>query len=154
VACFAQPYDVRRKPYDVLWPFRSRCPRHHGDFRNLLLLMIPTRSHDCKRWRYWISGGRSPPLMRFTRVAKSISGSKSLAAPRRTGYQRELQRMSEAWNDVLQRLTPLFRRIRRLQPTRRMSCELRWRLSAPLPAGSEIRARTRVLSGITQHDRE
>ena len=62
---------------------------------------------------YWISGRALAPVDEITRVAKSISLenlSKRLTVPS-TGD--ELQRMSEAWNGVLERLDREVKRISR-----------------------------------------
>ena len=72
---------------------------------------------------YWISGRALRPVDEITRAAKSISVqnlSQRLPVPA-TGD--EIERMSEAWNDVLRRLDSAVQRIR--QFTADASHELR-----------------------------
>ncbi len=80
---------------------------------NLLLLMIPAVLAAACLGGYWISRRALDPVDDITRVAKSISVhnlSERLAVPQ-TGD--ELQRMSETWNQVLERLDNAVMRIRK-----------------------------------------
>jgi heavy metal sensor kinase len=93
------------------------------DFRNLLLMMIPGVLLAACLGGYWISRRALQPVDEITRVARSISVqnlSRRLAVPQ-TGD--EIQRMSETWNEVLQRLETAVSRIR--QFTADASHELR-----------------------------
>jgi heavy metal sensor kinase len=93
------------------------------DFQALLLIMIPAVLIAACLGGYWISRRALAPVDEITRVAKSISVqnlSKRLTVPR-TGD--ELQRMSETWNEVLERLDAAVKRIR--QFTADASHELR-----------------------------
>jgi heavy metal sensor kinase len=93
------------------------------DFRALLLFMAPTVLLMACFGGYWISGRALAPVDEITRVARSISVqnlSRRLAIPR-TGD--EIQRMSETWNEVLERLDSAVKRIR--QFTADASHELR-----------------------------
>lgn len=83
------------------------------DFRNLLLAMVPCVLIVACLGGYWISRRALAPVDEITRVARSISVqnlSKRLIVPQ-TGD--ELQRMSETWNQVLERLETAVKRIRR-----------------------------------------
>lgn len=83
------------------------------DFRHLLFLMIPAVLAVACLGGYWLSLRALRPVDEITSVAKSISVqnlSQRVAVPR-TGD--ELQRMSETWNEVLERLDVAVRRIRR-----------------------------------------
>ncbi|HYR83906.1 MAG TPA: ATP-binding protein [Terriglobia bacterium] len=102
------------KPYDaVLAVPLTDVHFMMRDFRNLLLLMIPLVLMIACLGGYWISGRALAPVDEITRVAKSITVqnlSHRLVVPETSD---ELQRMSEAWNDVLQRLDTAVQRIRR-----------------------------------------
>jgi len=83
------------------------------DFRNLLLLLIPAVLAAACLGGYWISRRALAPVDEITRVARSITVqnlSRRLVVPN-TGD--ELQRMSETWNEVLERLDAAVGRIRR-----------------------------------------
>lgn len=112
------------KPYDVLLAVPLTDVRViMRDFRNLLLLMIPLVLMIASGGGYWISRRALTPVDEITRVAKSITVqnlSRRLVVPDTSD---ELQRMSEAWNDVLQRLDTAIKRIR--QFTADASHELR-----------------------------
>ena len=112
------------KPYDVLLAVPLTDVRViMRDFRNLLLLMIPLVLMIASGGGYWISRRALTPVDEITRVAKSITVqnlSRRLVVPDTSD---ELQRMSEAWNDVLQRLDTAIQRIR--QFTADASHELR-----------------------------
>jgi heavy metal sensor kinase len=93
------------------------------DFRHLLFLMIPAVLAVACLGGYWLSLRALRPVDEITSVAKSISVrnlSQRVAVPR-TGD--ELQRMSETWNEVLERLEVAVKRIR--QFTADASHELR-----------------------------
>lgn len=93
------------------------------DFRYFLLLTIPVVLILAGLGGYWISSRALAPVDEITRVAKSISVqnlSRRLEVPRTND---EIQRMSEAWNDVLERLDTAVNRIR--QFTADASHELR-----------------------------
>lgn len=93
------------------------------DFLQLLLWMIPGVLAVACFGGYWISRRALAPVDEITRVARSISVqnlANRLVVPR-TGD--EIQRMSETWNDVLERLDSAVRRIR--QFTADASHELR-----------------------------
>ncbi len=93
------------------------------DFRYLLILMTPLVLVIAGIGGYWISGRALRPVDEITRAAKCISVqnlSQRLPVPR-TGD--EIERMSEAWNDVLRRLDSAVQRIR--QFTADASHELR-----------------------------
>jgi heavy metal sensor kinase len=84
-----------------------------SDLRKLLWLLAPAVLLVGCWGGYWISGWALAPVDEITRVAKSISLenlSKRLTVPS-TGD--ELQRMSEAWNGVLERLDREVKRISR-----------------------------------------
>lgn len=81
------------------------------DLRDLLLLMIPAVLLAAGAGGFWLSRRALAPVDEITRVARSIGAqnlSRRLAVPR-TGD--ELQRMSEAWNEVLERLEAAFNRV-------------------------------------------
>jgi heavy metal sensor kinase len=93
------------------------------EFRNLLFLLIPVVLLSACGGGYWISRRALKPVDEITSVAKSISVqnlSERLAVPQ-TGD--ELQRMSEAWNELLDRLEGAVERIK--QFTADASHELR-----------------------------
>jgi heavy metal sensor kinase len=93
------------------------------DFRNLLLFLIPAVLAVACLGGYWLSMRALRPVDEITRVAKSISVqnlSQRVAVP---GTGDELQRMAEAWNEVLERLESSVQRIR--QFTADASHELR-----------------------------
>jgi heavy metal sensor kinase len=93
------------------------------DFRRNLFLMIPGVLALACLGGFWISRRALAPVDEITRVAKSISVqnlSKRLTVPQ-TGD--ELQRMSETWNEVLERLESAVARMR--QFTADASHELR-----------------------------
>ncbi len=93
------------------------------EFRDLLLMLIPGALVVACLGGYWISTRALAPVDEITRVAKSISVqnlSRRLRVPN-TGD--ELQRMSETWNEVLERLDVAVKRIR--QFTADASHELR-----------------------------
>ncbi len=94
-----------------------------SEFRTLLLLMIPAVLAVACLGGYWISGRALAPVDTITRAARSITVenlSRRLPVPR-TGD--EIERLSEAWNDVLERLEHAVDRIR--QFTADASHELR-----------------------------
>ena len=105
--------DYGGRPYDVLMAGPLDEVRAvMRDFRNLLLLLIPAVLAAACLGGYWISRRALAPVDGITRVAKSISVqnlSERLSVPR-TGD--ELQRMSETWNEVLERLDGAVKRIR------------------------------------------
>jgi heavy metal sensor kinase len=81
------------------------------DLRNLLLTAIPGVLLVACLGGYWLSRRALGPVDGITRDAKSISVqnlSKRLAVPQ-TGD--ELQRLSETWNDMLERLEAAVKRI-------------------------------------------
>jgi heavy metal sensor kinase len=83
------------------------------DFRNLLFLLIPAVLALACAGGYLLSVRALRPVDEITAVAKSIglrNLSRRIAVPR-TGD--ELQRMSETWNEVLERLDAAVQRIRR-----------------------------------------
>ena len=93
------------------------------DFRHLLCLMIPAVLAVACLGGYWLSSRALRPVDEITSVARLISVqnlSQRVAVPR-TGD--ELQRMSETWNGVLERLDVAVKRIR--QFTADASHELR-----------------------------
>jgi signal transduction histidine kinase len=97
------------------------------DFRQLVFLLIPAVLVVACAGGYWLSSRALRPVDEITTVAKSISLqnlSSRIAVPR-TGD--ELQRMSETWNEVLERLDAAVKRIR--QFTADASHELRTPLS-------------------------
>jgi heavy metal sensor kinase len=94
-----------------------------GELRTLLLLMIPLVLGGACLGGYWISGRALRPVDEITSAARSITVenlSRRLPVPK-TGD--EIQRLSQAWNDVLQRLESAVQRIR--QFTADASHELR-----------------------------
>jgi heavy metal sensor kinase len=93
------------------------------DFRNALFLMIPALLAVACTGGYWLSRRALAPVDEITRTARSIhvqNLSQRLKLPR-TGD--ELERMSAAWNEVLERLEASVKRIR--QFTADASHELR-----------------------------
>ncbi len=84
-----------------------------AEFRKFLFLMIPVVLATACLGGYWISRRALSPVDEITRTAQAISvQSLALRLPvPRTGD--ELQRMSETWNDVLERLEAAVNRIRR-----------------------------------------
>jgi two-component system heavy metal sensor histidine kinase CusS len=93
------------------------------DFRRLLLWMIPGVLIVACLGGYWLSSRALRPVDEITTVARSIGVqnlSQRIAVPQ-TGD--ELQRMAQAWNDVLERLDIAVKRIR--QFTSDASHELR-----------------------------
>ncbi len=92
-------------------------------FGRLLLMLVPGALAVACLGGYWISRRALAPVDEITRVAKSISVqnlSRRLRVPN-TGD--EIQRMSETWNEVLERLEGAVKRIR--QFTADASHELR-----------------------------
>ena len=82
------------------------------DFRRLLFLMVPAVLFVACLGGFWVSGRALSPVDEITRVAKSISVenlSDRLTVPQSGD---ELQRMSETWNQVLERLDGAVTRIR------------------------------------------
>jgi heavy metal sensor kinase len=82
-----------------------------NDLRNLLLTAIPVVLLVACFGGYWLSRRALRPVDEITRDAKSISVqnlSKRLTVPQ-TGD--ELQRLSETWNDMLERLEAAVKRI-------------------------------------------
>ncbi len=82
-----------------------------GDLRNLLLTAIPGVLLLACFGGYWLSRRALAPVDGITRDARSISVqnlSKRLTVPQ-TGD--ELQRLSETWNDMLERLEAAVKRI-------------------------------------------
>jgi two-component system heavy metal sensor histidine kinase CusS len=93
------------------------------DFRRFLLLMIPGVLAVAGLGGYWISRRALAPVDEITRVATSISVhslARRLDVPK---THDEIQRMSEAWNGVLERLEGAVKRIQ--QFTADASHELR-----------------------------
>jgi heavy metal sensor kinase len=93
------------------------------ELRTLLLLMIPVVLAIACLGGYWISGRALAPVDEITRAARSITVenlSRRLPVPKSGD---EIQRLSEAWNEVLQRLERAVQRIR--QFTADASHELR-----------------------------
>jgi heavy metal sensor kinase len=93
------------------------------DFRNLLLIVIPAILGFSSFGGYWMSRRALAPVDGITRVAKSITVqnlSRRLDVPDTCD---ELQRMSEAWNEVLERLDSAVQKI--VQFTADASHELR-----------------------------
>ena len=81
------------------------------DFRNLLLLLIPGILGFSTFGGYWMSRRALAPVDGITQVAKSITVqnlSRRLEVPDTCD---ELQRMSEAWNEVLERLDGAVQKI-------------------------------------------
>jgi heavy metal sensor kinase len=93
------------------------------DFRQWLWTMIPVVLISACLGGYWVSRRALAPVDGMTRMARSISAqnlSGRLPVPQ-TGD--EVQRLSETWNDMLQRLDAAVRRMR--QFTADASHELR-----------------------------
>lgn len=93
------------------------------DVRHLLLWMIPAVLVIASLGGYWLSSRALRPVDEITTIARSIGVqnlSLRIAVPQ-TGD--EIQRMAQAWNDVLERLEVAVRRIR--QFTSDASHELR-----------------------------
>ena len=108
------------------------------DFRNLLLLLVAPVIGIACLGGYWLSRRALRPVDEITAVARSISLqnlSGRIAVPR-TGDA--LQRMSETWNEVLQRLESSVKRMR--QFTADASHELRTPL-AVIRATAELALR-------------
>jgi len=83
------------------------------DFRRLLLMMIPGVVFAACLGGWWISRRALTPVDKITQAARTITAqnlTRRLDVPQ-TGD--ELQRMSEAWNQVLERLEAALQRIRR-----------------------------------------
>lgn len=83
------------------------------DFRALLFMMVPGVVAAACLGGWWVSRRALSPVDEITRAARTITAqnlSKRLAVPQ-TGD--ELQRMSETWNQVLERLETTLQRIRR-----------------------------------------
>jgi heavy metal sensor kinase len=115
--CMGEPFEalVAQPLDDALAVMR--------DFRNLLFLMVPAVLMVACLGGYWLSLRALRPVDAITSVARSIGVhnlSQRVAVPR-TGD--ELQRMSETWNQVLERLEISVKRIR--QFTADASHELR-----------------------------
>ena len=94
-----------------------------ADFRHMLFLMVPSVLGLACLGGYWLSSRALRPVDQITSVARLISVqnlSQRVAVPQ-TGD--ELQRMAQAWNDVLERLEDAVVRIR--QFTADASHELR-----------------------------
>jgi heavy metal sensor kinase len=132
LVCAGQTYEalVANSLDDVLAVMR--------DFRNLLFLMIPAVLGVACLGGYWLSSRALRPVDEITSVARSISVqnlAQRVAVPR-TGD--ELQRMSETWNEVLERLEIAVKRIR--QFTADASHELRTPL-AVIRATAELALR-------------
>ena len=117
-------FDFHGKRYDAT--VGADLERVRGvlrDFERFLLLTIPAVLLLAAAGGYWLSRRALAPVDEITRVARSISAqnlSLRLVAPD-TGD--ELQRMSETWNGVLERLEGAVNRIR--QFTADASHELR-----------------------------
>lgn len=92
-------------------------------FRDLLLMLIPGALMVACLGGYWISRRALAPVDEITRVAKSISVQNLARRLRVPNTGDELQRMSETWNEVLERLDVAVKRIR--QFTADASHELR-----------------------------
>ncbi len=108
------------------------------DLGRLLVLMIPAVMGIACVGGYWLSLRALRPVDEITAVAKSIGMhnlSQRIAAPQ-TGD--ELQRMAEAWNDVLARLESAVKRMR--QFTADASHELRTPLTL-IRAAAELALR-------------
>lgn len=117
VQCLGQPFEVlvAQSLDDVEAVMR--------DFRNLLLLMAPAALLVACLGGYWLSSRALRPVDAITTVAGSIGVhnlSQRVTVPQ-TGD--ELQRMSETWNQVLERLESSVKRLR--QFTADASHELR-----------------------------
>jgi heavy metal sensor kinase len=112
------------EPYDALLAVSlDEVTAVTRDFRHLLFLMIPAVLAVACLGGYWLSSRALRPVDEITNVAKLISVqnlSQRLAVPR-TGD--EIARMSETWNQVLERLDIAVARIR--QFTADASHELR-----------------------------
>src|SRR6202035_460731 len=103
--CMGEPFEalVAQPLDDVLAVMR--------DFRKLLFLMVPAVLIVACLGGYWLSLRALRPVDAITSVARSIGVhnlSQRVAVPR-TGD--ELQRMSETWNQVLERLEISVKRI-------------------------------------------
>ncbi|HXB69353.1 MAG TPA: ATP-binding protein [Candidatus Acidoferrales bacterium] len=116
--------EVMSQPFEVLMAQSlDDTEAMMRDFRNLLLLMVPAVLLVACPGGYWLSSRALRPVDAITSVAGSIGVhnlSQRVAVPR-TGD--ELQRMSETWNQVLERLETSVKRIR--QFTADASHELR-----------------------------
>jgi two-component system heavy metal sensor histidine kinase CusS len=93
------------------------------DFRRFLLLMIPGVLAVAGLGGYWISRRALAPVDQITRVATSISVHSLARRLEVPSTHDEIQRMSEAWNGVLERLESAVKRIQ--QFTADASHELR-----------------------------
>ena len=117
-------FQLGSRKYEVAVAGSQRdVDRTMADFRTLLFLMIPAVLAIACIGGYWISRRALTPVDEITQVARSISVqnlSRRLAVPR-TGD--ELERMSQTWNEVLERLEGAVKRIR--QFTADASHELR-----------------------------
>jgi two-component system heavy metal sensor histidine kinase CusS len=105
IACGGETYDV------LLAASLDEVTGVTRDFRHLLFLMIPAVLAVACLGGYWLSSRALRPVDEITNVAKLISVqnlSQRLAVPR-TGD--EIARMSETWNDVLERLDTAVARI-------------------------------------------
>jgi heavy metal sensor kinase len=106
-------YDDRGEHYSALvaTPLERVNAVMHG-LRTLSSAIIPAVLLIAGLGGYWLSRRALAPVDQITEVARSISAqnmSSRLTVPN-TGD--ELQRMSEAWNDVLERLESALDRIR------------------------------------------
>lgn len=82
------------------------------ELRNLMITTIPFVVFVALLGGYWISGRALAPVDEITQVARSISAQNLSARLPVIQTGDELQRMSEAWNDVLARLESALKRIR------------------------------------------
>jgi len=104
------------------------------DSAGFCFLMIPAVLGVACLGGYWLSSRALRPGGRDPSVARSI-GVQNLAqrvAVPQTGD--ELQRMSETWNEVLERLEISVKRIRQFTADASTSCARRWPRSAPPPS--------------------
>ncbi len=122
------------------------------DFRQLLWMMVPAVLMIACAGGYWISRRALAPVDDITRVAKTISVhnlANRLAVPH-TGD--EIQRMSETWNEVLERLESAVKRIR--QFTADASHELRTPLAIIRTSAEVALRRERPVSEYQAYLRE
>lgn len=82
------------------------------ELRNLMITTIPFVVLIALVGGYWISRRALAPVDEITQVARSISAQNLSARLPVIKTGDELQRMSEAWNDVLARLESALKRIR------------------------------------------